>query len=678
MIKKIINGVRKKDTRDIWRRRLVSSYHRKRREFISPHPREFSAEGRLIGPDHPVFIIAEIGVNHNGNIENAKKLINFAKEAGVDAVKFQKRQLDATYQQRVLDNPSQFEQSFQYLIPLLKEYELSEQNFIELKKYTENAGLIFFASAFDEPSVEFLSRRINPPLYKIASADLTNFPLLERVLQEHVPIILSTGMSTLDEIDETVALLHKHRATFALLHAQSTYPAPADMLNLAMIPKLSSRYRLPVGYSGHELGIYHTLQAVALGASIIERHITLDRALPGPDHNASLEPEEFKELVEKIRECEVAYGVPLKRISRGEVANRLTLRKSIVAAVDISTGTKITRPMIGAKSPGNGLSPQRIYDLIGTRARRDFQKDEMMLEFDLYPEAPPVPLPNLASHWGLKARFCELNDLERFYPQPKFFEFHMSDRDLEFPFDASRRYPQELYVHAPEYWKRDVVDLAADDPRVRAQSIRIIQKTIEKTLAIKDAFQGEPKIIIHVGGMTLTPHKNPRLLFEQAKDSMRQLDYAGVQILPENLPPFGWFFSGLWHCNIFGSSEEMIEFCKEFNMSMCLDLCHAWLYTAHNKLDFLKYIAALAPYVAHLHISDARGSHKEGLQIGEGDIPFKNAFEILGAQSAGRAPLSWTPEIWQGYLNNHHEFKRAIARLAKYPFIKHGNTSSPL
>ena len=648
------------------------------RHVVSPHPALIHAGARRIGPGEPVFVIAEIGVNHNGSVERAKQLIDAAHAAGADAVKFQIRHLPATYRADVLEHPEREEQSFQYLIPLLKEFELSRDAYRELFRYARALGILAFASAFDEPTVDFVSE-FQPPLYKVASADLIHFPLIERLLEERTPLLLSTGMSTLDEVDETAAFLDHRRASFALLHCQSTYPASVDTLNLAMIPKLRHRYGVPVGYSGHELGITNTIAAVALGASVIERHITLDRTLAGPDHAASLEPAEFRDLVRGIREYEIAYGVPVRRISRGEVGNRLTLRKSLVAASDIPAGAVITRDRVTAKSPGNGISPQRLYELVGRRASRAITADEMFTESDLgRVEKPPATLPAFSSSWGLKARFLELDRLSQIRPRPKFFEFHCSYADLDVGLDPDTRYPQGLVVHAPEYFGRKVVDLAAADPALWEDSIRVMQRTINKTREIAGSFVGTPKVVIHVGGMSLEPNADHAALLKRAEDAFRRLDTAGVEILPENLPPFGWFFSGLWHCNVFGDADEMVRFCRHLGYRMCLDLSHAWLYTTHHGLDYLEYLEKTAPIAGHLHIADGRGSHKEGLQIGEGDVPFGEAFRVLAKHLPRDREVTWVPEVWQGQLDDYRHFRIALAKLAAYPFLMNDRGQEPV
>ncbi len=617
-----------------------------KRRLLSPHPSHFPVGNLSVGKHAPVFIIAEIGVNHEGNLEDAKKLIKAAKEAGANAVKFQKRNLEASYQKNILDNPQLSDQSLNYLVPILKETEFGEQEYRELKKYAAENNIILFVTPFDEPSVDFVSRILAPSLYKVASADLVNLPLLERLVKEKKPLLLSTGMSKLDEIDETVQFLHKQRAFFALLHCQSTYPASTETLNLRMIETLKNRYGVPVGYSGHEQGIDHSVTSVALGAKIIERHITFDQKAQGPDHAASLLPEQFKELVHRIRQCELALGIGHKQITRGEVGNKLALRKSLVATKPIKSGETIKKEMLAAKGPGTGLSPQRFYDLVGKKAVRPMKEDEMFMPSDLNKNDNLVKLQTINSQWGLKARFYEIETLTAFTPKQNFF------------------------IHAPEYNNRAPVDLASEDNKIWEDSIFLMQKTIDKTRQIAKHFTNTPSIVIHVGSMTLKPHKDPSKLIARGVEAFKRLDSEGVRLLPENLPAFGWFFGGLWHINAFGAAEEMIDFCKKLGLSMCLDLSHAWLYCNAKNEDYLEYIKKTAPYVGHLHIADGRGIHKEGLQIGEGDIPFEETFAILADNMPKNVSVSWVPEIWQGHVDNYREFKIALAKLSKFKFLK--------
>ncbi|MCL5798034.1 MAG: N-acetylneuraminate synthase family protein [Patescibacteria group bacterium] len=344
--------------------------------------RTLNINGRLIGEGHPTFVVAEIGLNHNGNLSLAKKMIKLAKDSGADAVKFQKRDLKAIYKEDVYNDPNQDSQSTVYLFSIFKKYELDKSEYIELKKYCDEIGIIFFATPFDLESVEFLES-LQVPLYKIASGDLTNIPLIHRIIKTKKPIILSTGMSNPSEIDYTVKFLNKNKAKFALMHCVSTYPANFKDVNLKMINVLKETYKVPVGYSGHERGITVAVCAVALGANIIEKHFTLDRSMDGPDHNLSIMPEGLKKMVDRIRVAEVAIGNGIRTIARGEILTREVFGKSLVAAVPIKAGEVITHRMIDVKSPGKGLSPQLIDKLIGKKTKRNIAKNDYFIHSDV-------------------------------------------------------------------------------------------------------------------------------------------------------------------------------------------------------------------------------------------------------------------------------------------------------
>jgi len=335
-------------------------------------------ENRHIGENYPTFIIAEAGVNHNGSLELAKKLVDVAKEAGVDAVKFQTFKTEkivskfapkAEYQiKNTGNNESQYE--------MIKKLELTEEEFIELYKYTKEKGLIFLSTPFDFESADFLEDLV--PVYKISSTDLTNLPFLEYIAKKGKPIILSTGMATLGEIEEAVNTIKKYNEDIILLHCITNYPADFEELNLRAIKTLEEAFKLPVGYSDHSLGIYAPIAAVTLGAVVIEKHFTIDKNLPGPDHKASLNPEELKEMVKAIRLTEKALGDGIKRPTFSEEKIKKVVRKSLVANVDIPKGSIIKREMVTIKRPGIGIEPKYLDVVAGKRARRDIKKDEVL------------------------------------------------------------------------------------------------------------------------------------------------------------------------------------------------------------------------------------------------------------------------------------------------------------
>ncbi|ODS41275.1 MAG: N-acetylneuraminate synthase [Candidatus Altiarchaeales archaeon WOR_SM1_79] len=335
---------------------------------------------RNIGGGEPCFIIAEAGVNHNGSMELAKKMIKVARDADADAVKFQTFKAEdvvtkdaekAKYQKETTGSEeSQYE--------MIKKLELKKDDFKELADYAKNKGIIFLSSSFDKESVNLLDE-INVPAFKIASGEITNFPLLKHVAKKRRPIILSTGMSTLGEVEEALNVIRGDGVKdVILLHCVSNYPARIDDANLKAMETLKQAFKLPVGFSDHTLGITASIAAVALGACVIEKHFTLDRNLPGPDHKASLEPDELKEMVNAIRDAEKALGDGIKRPTKDEEEIKKVARKSIVAKIGIPEGTILTENILDIKRPGTGIEPKYWHFIVGTRAKKDINKDEII------------------------------------------------------------------------------------------------------------------------------------------------------------------------------------------------------------------------------------------------------------------------------------------------------------
>jgi len=278
---------------------------------------------REIGPDHPTFVVAEIGINHNGSLETAKQLIDAAAAAGCDAVKFQKRTVEVVYSPDELARPR--ESPFGVTNGDLKRgLEFGVDQYAEIDRYCAAKNIMWFASCWDEASVDVIDE-FKPPCYKIASASLTDDNLLRHHRKTGRPVITSTGMSTLEQIDHSVDVLG--RRDLVLLHTTSTYPSEVSELNLRAIPRMAERYGIPIGYSGHEVGLYTTLAAVVLGACVVERHITLDRAMWGSDQAASVEPQGFTRLVRDIRAVETALGDGVKKVYPSEVPIMQKLRR---------------------------------------------------------------------------------------------------------------------------------------------------------------------------------------------------------------------------------------------------------------------------------------------------------------------------------------------------------------
>ena len=270
-------------------------------------------EGVDIGKEYPCYIIAEIGVNHNGNLSLAKKLIDASIESGVNAVKFQKRDLKSLYRKESLENPNSESQGFEILLAELQEVELTKNDYMEIIDYCKKKKITFLCTPWDMPSVDFLEE-FDIVAYKISSGDMTNFPLIKYISKTRKPMIISTGMSKMEEIEKMISFVRIQNVPFIILHANSTYPSPIESLNVSLIPEFVKKFDLPIGFSDHEVGIIGSVTAANIGAVVIERHITLDKKMKGLDHSSSLEPNEFKEMVNMIRMSEKAKGKPIKKI----------------------------------------------------------------------------------------------------------------------------------------------------------------------------------------------------------------------------------------------------------------------------------------------------------------------------------------------------------------------------
>lgn len=326
------------------------------------------------------FIIAEAGVNHNGRLDIALKLVDIAVEAGANAIKFQTFQANkviskfapkATYQEKNIgSSESQLE--------MAKKLELSFENFIALQNYCDKQGIMFLSTPFDYDSIDFLAS-LDLPIFKIPSGEITNLPYLIKIANIKKPVIMSTGMSSLDEVRVALNVLRNNGAgPITLLHCNTQYPTPFKDANLKAMLTLKENLGTAVGYSDHTLGIEAPIAAVALGASIIEKHFTLDKSMKGPDHKASLDPLELKAMVAAIRNIEIALGDGIKQPSKSEIANIKVARKSIVAKRNIVKGEQFTEDNITVKRPGNGISPMKWYEVIGMSAKRDFLEDELI------------------------------------------------------------------------------------------------------------------------------------------------------------------------------------------------------------------------------------------------------------------------------------------------------------
>lgn len=334
---------------------------------------------KKVGEGHPTYIIAELGSNHNRNLNIAKKMINKAAEAGVDAVKFQTFKAEYLYSKKTpkfsKDNIKPFD--------LIKAIELPREWHKELYKYSVERDLHFLSSPFDFEAVDELDK-IGVLAFKVASFEITDLELLKYIAKKKKPIILSTGMATLGEIEEALEVIRSQgNDDVILLHCNSLYPSPVEIVNLNVINMLSRAFQIPIGFSDHTIGIHISIAAVAKGSKVVEKHFTLDRKMKGPDHSFAIEPNELKQMVQNIRDVEKAMGTGVKERTKDEQEMYEKGRRSIIAAKDISKGTKITRDMLIIKRPGFGIKPKFLDMVVGKTTKRDIKAEQWLVWEDI-------------------------------------------------------------------------------------------------------------------------------------------------------------------------------------------------------------------------------------------------------------------------------------------------------
>jgi N-acetylneuraminate synthase len=622
-----------------------------------------------IGPhsvgSNRTFVIAEIGNNHNGDYQRAIEMIDLAVEFGADCVKFQMRHMDQVYRQRTLNKQGE-DLGTEYILDLLKRFELSVGEQGQLAEYCQQKDILYLCTPWDHFSIKVLES-LGVRAFKVASADLTNLPLIDQLCQTRKPLILSTGMSTRQEVQTTVNFLNQRGIQFILLHCNSTYPAPFHDIHLTWMEQLRTIHSL-VGYSGHERGIAVTLGAVALGACLVERHFTLDRTMEGPDHAASLEFKEFQQLISGIREIEKALGDGREReLSQGEMINRENLGKSLVAARPLKQGTLLQAQDILVRSPGQGLSPQSYEELLGRTLQRELATEDFFYPADLQDTRVEPRSYKFQRPWGIPVRYHDFQEFQQRVPA-ELFEFHLSysDMDLDFADYLSGTYDCGFVVHAPELFAGShLMDLTSPDEAYRQFSLNETQRVIDITRSLKPYFPKtqRPMIVANIGGFSMDaplPAAEKLAYYERFAASLKQLDLEGVELIPQTMAPFPWHFGGQRYQNLFMQLPEIQEWCGRLNLRMCYDVSHSSLTCNHFGLDFYEFTEGIAPVTAHLHLGDAKGVNGEGLQVGDGSLDFDQLGELL---TAGCPQASFIPEIWQGHKNRGEGFWIALERL---------------
>lgn len=614
----------------------------------------------------PALLVAEIGINHNGSVDLAKEFVAAAVASGADCVKFQMRDLSALYRTTSRTYDAE-DLGPQYTMDLLSKFSLENDELFDVFDYCKELGTIPLCTPWDIPSVEALAGYGIPGL-KIASADLTNHELIAHAGSRGLPMIVSTGMSSEAEIMETVGLLRDLRTEFALLHCNSTYPAPFKDVHLSYMRRLAELGQCPVGYSGHERGYHVVIAAIACGAKIIEKHFTLDRGMEGNDHKVSLLPDEFAAMVREVRDVEAALGsADARTVSPGEMMNRVNLAKSLVAARDLLQGETVAAEHVVVRSPGRGLQPNLLRALIGRTLSRPVLAGEFFYPSDLEDAQIQPRAYTFRRPWGLPVRYHDFATLSA-QSNPDFAEFHLSYKDLEV--DVSEILPSSsrlgLAVHSPDLFRGDhILNFAAVESDYWQRSIAELQRVIDLTNQLRQRFDchDDPVVIVSLGGFSKAAHlpkSERKRMYERVADGIERLDVSGVRLCAQTLPPFPWYMGGQLHCNLFVDPRDTAWFAETFGVRLCLDVSHTKLATNWLGMSFSEGIEMLAPHAEHLHLVDAAGIDGEGLQVGDGEIDFA----VLAGQLAFAAPnAGFIPEIWQGHVDGGNGFWIALDRL---------------
>ena len=622
-----------------------------------------------IGSGKPVYIIAEVGNNHQGKLDEAKALIDMASEAGVDSVKFQMRSMEALYGKQSNKRSVSQDLGVQYTSDLLSKFQLSDDDLFKAFDHCKLNEVEPICTPWDLESLKKLED-YGMEAYKVASADFTNHELLRELAKTHVPLICSTGMSTDDEILESSELLKSLGVQGILLHCNSTYPTPFKDVNLNYI-RVLRKFGFDVGYSGHERGNFIPLAAIALGACVIEKHITFNKDQEGNDHKVSLLPEELKEMVDQIRMSQEALGNDNPRsITQGELMNREVLAKSLYSVRKISQGEKITRDLIVVKSPGQGLQPNKLELLVGRIANRDIEEDSCFFNSDLQEKIIKKDNFNFKRPYGIPVRYHDFQKLTSNSPLD-FVEFHLSYQDLnEKPSDFIMDKPQLFFtVHAPELFKNDhILDLCSIDENYRKLSVNYLNEVIEHCDEISRCFrdQDSPILVVNAGGWDtagFVPDEKKGIYYENLKKSLNEINSTKVKIAFQTMPPFPWHFGGQSFHNLFVNPYEIDTFCSETGQKICFDVSHSMMACNYYGWDLNNFIDIISKHIVYLHVVDAKGSDGEGVQLGEGDVNFKDLATILN-KTCPNAPF--IPEVWQGHKDSGSGFWSALEYLENY------------
>tara|TARA_B100000989_G_scaffold298918_1_gene291032 strand:+ start:4670 stop:6916 length:2247 start_codon:yes stop_codon:yes gene_type:complete len=622
---------------------------------------------KLISKKSTISVISEIGVNHNGSIKIAKKLILESYKAQADFVKFQYRKIQSTY----IGKSSDTELSTEITLDNLKKVNFSIKQLGELFKFAKKLGIEPLCTPFDIVACKEILK-LKPKAIKIASADLLNFPLIKFAANTNLPLILSTGMHSEVEILKAVNFAKLYTTKIIVLHCVSNYPASEDSLNLNYIKRLEKITGCLIGYSSHDVGSDASVIAGGIGANIIEKHLTFNKNALGPDHRASIEAKELKLLIQRLKSVRLFLGNGKKNsINQGEKLNKSNLSKSIYLINELKKNSIIKKKDLVCRSPGIGVSCSNIDFFVGKRINKNMNKLSL-LNFSDFSSIKSNIIINSPkkTKWGLPVRFRDYKDIIKLF-DPEFIEFHLTYKDLKFDLKNVENLKNiGVKIHAPETFENNfIIDLASNNKVILNKSMRCIKKTIEFSNEIilkTNNKKIKNHLIINPGGHTSFEFANMRekmKLFKNLVKSFKRLNFKKATPLIQSMPPFPWHFGGRRYHNLFVGSSDFKNWYEETGIKFCLDISHAGLAANFFDQNIYDYIDRVKKYCVYYHVSDYSGNDNEGLQINDGIIDFRKILKLIKLK---KNSVEFIPEIWNGHLNNSEGFRIALDRLSEH------------
>lgn len=616
--------------------------------------------------------IAEIGLNHNGSIDEAKKLIKAASDAGCNCVKFQIRNDPCEYESNEL--------SGEIVQKYIKETFLDFVSYEDLVNFSRSLGLVVFASPWDLDSLKWCVGQEFDTL-KIPSALASDVFFLKEVAHTKKELIVSTGMLNDAQVCILVDFLKHNAQSFILLHCHTMYPTPIRHLNPEYVKRLQEVSGQTAGYSGHDRGIYGSLISIEYGARVIEKHITLNRESYGIDHAASLLPEEFCELIrlgDEIAESrtERANCIAQKRLLPGEKANRVALSNSIAYKKDLTAGTQIRLSDLISIKGGCGITSLEFIGLGQYLLIRDVFAGNLFSKLDIFSgsyvfEAARKVIREQKIDLRIPVRYKDCEHMIKIFNTPK-VEFHLTREDIKIDPCSLMRVHEKIDVdhisfHAPDIYEDDLIFTPFSHDRARRaksrDSFKHLLDHVEKFLSFH-AFTKRIPLITSISGYDYEGNKEEKTVIYDNLGTYLNLihqEYPFIEVLPQTLPKFAWYLGGCRDVNFFSDPREILEFVSRYPIRLCVDIAHLFLACSAYKLNFHKELKHLAQYAAHWHIAGARGVDDEGVSLEEAEYNIDEVLSICSMVSKH----GFVIETWNGHLDNGRGFAQDLAYLSR-------------